>query len=347
MARNTRYGVGGKGRGSPKVRGIAIAVVILAVAVIAAYLVVQPGVTEVTATRTVSFQANQTLYFGLSDGTVALKLQSSTPSTAVFYASQTPVLFGSVSQFSLNQGMSANVSSSGSVSADMNIMLISTSATGATVQITPLSTSLGVKPSGSVSVMNPIAFGSNAAAVTTVAASSNTQTGQETSTVSTTVPSTTTANQIASITPAQRAMAAANNSTAGKLMLDFRKLYLADASCDSNTYSITYVKYYSAMPTGPNSFANVSELTPTDVKVSASQTGSSGDYKVTYSMVSQSSVTSGPAVTMTVDPTTGAVSGITYEGMFMGFNYTVASQLYDFQSTIPNSNVCAAYISPP
>jgi hypothetical protein len=333
----------GLGRGKPKARGIAIAAVVLLIAIFAAYFVTQPGVTEITTTKTVTLYSNQTSYIGIPSSVVALRLQISSASQATFYASQTPVLLGSVSLFSLAPGASANVSSAGSGSADMNIRLVSSTATAAVVAITPLSPSLGVRTSGMVSVMNPIAFGTaNVAAGSGV----NSVGGAAQTTLSTTVPTVTTSVQ-PTVSAAQQALNISNGTALGKLMVNFNNLYKSGKTCDPNTYNITYVRYYSSMPTGPASFYNASQLTPTAMVASAVQTGASGNYKVTYSTVSPSPDTSGPAVTLSVNVATASISNTTFMGVFMDLNYTTVSQIYSFQSTIPNSNHCAAYIPPP
>ncbi len=338
-----KSGSGSVGRGKPKARGIAVAAVVLLIVIFAAYFVTQPGVTEITTTKTVTLYSNQTAYIGIPSSVVALRLQSSSASQATFYASQTPVLLGSVSLFSLTPGASANVSSGGSGSADMNIRLVSSTAAAAEVAITPLSPSLGVRASGTVSVMNPIAFGTaNVAAGSGV----NSVGGAASTTISTTVPTVTTSVQ-PTVSAAQQALNISNGTMLGKLMVNFNNLYKSDTTCDPNTYNITYVRYYSSMPTGPASFYNASQFTPTAMVASAVQTGSSGNYKVTYSTVSPSSESSGPAVTLMVNTATASVSNTMFEGVFMDLNYTTVSQIYAFQSTIPNNNHCAAYISPP
>ncbi len=198
----TRHSIVGPGGGKFKRQGIAVAAVIIVAAIVAAYFLTQPSVTGIASTKTVSLRANQTSYFSVLGSIVVVRLQSSSAGAATFYASQTPVLFGSISLFSLTPGASANVSSSGSGTADMNVRLVSGSATGATVSITPLPASLDVRPSSSVSVLSPLAFGASGG--TAVGSSGNLGSvgsgAPGATTASTTVATTTTVAQSASAT---------------------------------------------------------------------------------------------------------------------------------------------------
>jgi len=341
----TRYGVGGRGRGKPRMRGIAIAAVVLLIVVFVAYFATQPGITEITTTKTISLAANQTSYIGIPSSVVALRLQSTSSASATFYASQTPVLLGSISLFSLAPGASVNVSSSGSGAADMNLRLVSSTSTGASVSITPLSPSLGVRTSSGVSVMNPLAFGTTPSAAGS-ASTANSAGGSTGSAKATTTISTLTTS-IPAVSAAQKALNISNSTPLGKLLVNLKALYVLGKTCDSNTYNITYARYYGPMPTGPSSFYNASLFTPTNLVATATQLGSSNNFKVIYSTISLSSLTTGPAVTLTVNTTTGMTSNTLFTGVFQGLNYTTISQIYAFQSTMPNGNHCAAYISPP
>lgn len=345
--KNTRYGVGGRISGKPKMKGIAIAAMIFIVAVLAAYLAIQPGVTAVTSMATVYLKANQTSYFGILGSVVAIRLQAYSGGSATLYASQSPVLFGPISVISLAPGASANVSSGGSGVADMNVRLVSGSASGVTLAITPLQSSLGVRASGGISLLNPISFGSNGSSAQSGNASvTTTVPAKGSATTSTTVSTVTTTVQSQPALLRAEALNAANSSTIGKLMLGLKALYVLDANCDANTYAITYDAYYNSMPPASVSFSNVSEYTPTGLVANATELGASS-FKVTYSTVSHSPETTGPAVTLTVNTTTGAVTNPKFMGnVFMGFTTTQLTQLYDFQSSIPDGNPCAAFIAP-
>src|SRR5271157_295150 len=161
-------------------KGIAIAAIVFIVAVIAAYLAIQPGVTAITSITTVYLKANQTSYFGVLGNVVALRLQGYSGSAATLYASQSPVLFGPISAISLAPGASANVSSGGSGAADTNIKLVSGSAAGVTLTITPLPSSLGVRASGGITLLNPVSFGAKGSAVAQSSSTSTSAAGSAT-----------------------------------------------------------------------------------------------------------------------------------------------------------------------
>ncbi|VVB77055.1 Uncharacterised protein [uncultured archaeon] len=315
----------------------AIVVVVLIAAL--AYYSFQPGAQAITSATTLSLQANRTTHFMIDGNTIALRLQSASSSGATFYASRLPVLYGPESVFTLYSGFGANVSSAGTSVADFNIRLASSGAGSASVTVTPLAGGLGIPASSSVTVTNPVIFGSNSQTA-----------GNGPSTTVTTIPgSTTTLATTTSVDQAaanqQQALAKANSTTVGVLLSNLNVLFGKDTGCNSNSYNATYALYYHTLPPAPNSFANVSPTTPTGITVSASQLGSVTDFRVTYSTVSPSSMTSGPAVTMDVNTASGAITNVTYKGLYTGMSYSTLNHIYAFQSAITNQ-ACAAFIAP-
>jgi len=314
---------------------IIAAVIIVLAAIFTVYFISQPGVTAITDTKTVSIQANKTIYLNLFNKIVALRLQNAYNASATFYATETPILYGPISVFSLAPGSSANVSSSGSGFADMNIKLISSGGSSASVEITPLASSLGIRASFGISVLNPANFGGAGAGTT---ATTTTSISTTSTTATTTVQDTTAIHK-------QQALTVANNSQTGLLMASYKALYKKDVRCNSTAYNATYLLYHIGPIPGPNSFASVRQFVPTDITASASQLGSQNTYKVTYSTTSPSAQTTGPAVTLNVNIASNTISNVTFTGVFLGNDYAALNDAYLFQNGITGS-FCGAYISP-
>ena len=313
---------------------LAIAIIILA------FFGVQSGAQTITQTGTLSLKQNQTTYLRVFNGsTIAMRLQSSTGTGATIFVSAIPILFGPITAVYLSSGSSANLSSSGTRLADMNVKLNSVSAGSAQVQITPLQSSLGIRVSGNINLLNPVTLALNLHATSPVGITTTTVTST-TSIATTTVAVNTTASKI------QQAMTIANQSSIGALMSKYRTLFRSDVQCTPGLYNSTYLSYYFAAPSGPNSFANVSIFTPTDITVAASPLTKANTYGVVYSTVAPLAVTSGPAVTMVVDVSSHTFANVTLTGIFQGLNYTRLNESYTFQSHILG-NPCAALISKP
>jgi hypothetical protein len=325
---------GDHGRSGGRTKAVAAAVVIVIVALVAYYAIGQ-GVPQITQTQLVYVPVNQTSYFKIFGYLVAMRLQSSSNYSAVLYASRVPVLLGPVSAFSLATGASASVSSAGSQIADINVKLMSSSSKGASIDVTPLPSTLAVGTSSTVSVLNPAALGSasSANAVTVVPSLTTAVTTSATTTILNT-----------GATLKQQAIGIANATQVGTLMKKYKALYNSDTACTASVYGATYSIYYGAMPTVPNDFANVSALTPTDIAVNATLVSGSR-YNVTYSLVSGSPYTRGPAVVVTVDTSLSSAVGTAFAGMYRGLSYATINNTYTFQSGIVN-RACAAFVLP-
>ena len=311
--------------GGGRKKAVAAAAAILIIALAAYYLVGQ-GVPQITQTQLIYIPANQTSYFSVSGYTVAMRLQSSASSGVTLYTSRVPVLLGPISAVSLTSGSSASVSSAGSAISDINVKLESSSSSGASIDVTPLPAALSVAPSSSVSVLNPAALG-----------------GSNANTSAITLATTTVQNTAA--TQEQQALSIANTSSTGLLMKKYKALYDSDTACSASVYATTYSLYYGLVPAVPNDFANVSAFTPTDLTVSVSPVSGSR-YNVTYSAVSHSQYTSGPAVILTVDTSSSSVVATKFTGLYTGLGYATINSTYLFQSGVANK-ACGALISPP
>ncbi len=315
-----------------------IAIVVALMIIYIAYGFLSPSVTDISSSSTLSLSQNQTRFVTVYSGSpAAIKLSSTSPAGASFIITSVPVLYGPVVSFALAPDASLNVSTDGSKTADMNIRLVSSTAAGATVEITPFLSELGVKPSSGVTLLNP-------ASLSNIGSSSN-STLTTVTTVST--QTTTVAAHNSSQILFQQALSLLNKTGPGILMKEYKTLYQKDVSCTPALYNSTYATYYSgSKPPAPVSFSNVSAHTPTDVTLNLTALTAKDNVLVTYSTVSPSADSTGPAIIAIINTSSASfLRNLTYTGLYTGLNYSILNSSYSFQSKILNA--CGALISPP
>lgn len=338
-------------RRSSPVKWIVIVIVVLLV-IYGVFSLLQPGVTSITAAKTLSLSVNQTLFFRINNGgAAAIRLVNVTANHAIFYVTSLPVLYNPVVVVSLAAASSANISSNATQSANMNLELVSSSASGATIIVTPWPTS--VKTSSDISLITPVSFTLSGSAATTTATTTTvtlttTVSGSGTSTATTTAAITTTkvTTTVAAVPASfQQALTLLNQTNIGMLMINYKALYIKDAACTSNVYNATYHYYYTGAIPGPESFENVSAETPTNININETEGTAANSVIVTYVAVTPSASWSGPAVKAVLNTgATVALKNVTYTGIYTGLNYTTLSDAYNFQSGV--SGACGAYITP-
>ncbi|MDE1873550.1 MAG: hypothetical protein KGI04_00305 [Candidatus Micrarchaeota archaeon] len=317
-----------------------IALVVVLVAVYLVYGVLVPSVVTITSARSLSLAYNQTQFLKIYNGsTAALDLQSTSPSGASFYITSVPVLYGPVVSFSLTPESSLNVSTDGSHAANINIRLVSSSNTGATIELTPLPSALGISISPSVTLLNP----SSLLNIGPASGGSPTTISSGSSTLSSTL-TTTVAQNNTSVT-FQQALQLMNKTGPGELMNGLRSLYARDYNCTPSLYNQTYKTYNHAhtQPPAPVSYYNVSYSTPTKMSINESSTSNKDNVLITYSTTAADPGSTGIALLAIINVSNAAfLRNITYTGIFTGLNYSVLNASYSFERLIPNA--CAALI---
>ncbi len=316
---------------------------IIIVIIIAALLWVgfSNSASSISSPTTLTLSNNQSAYFKLpgSDNTYVIFLSSSSNSTSTFYITGTPVLVKPISSVTLGAASSANVSTDGSRIANVQIKLISTKTGSAQVQLTPLPSSLSIRPSGSVSLISS----ANGTAYQTTLATTSTQTtsiatttasGSGTTTAASTSLATTTVQQI----PTSSVLAVANSSQAGALMIKYDELYTQDQGCTPSAYNVTYQQYFHTAPSGPESYTNVSAVTPISISAVITSTGANL-YNVSYDPILPTMVKAHYIVVIQVNMTSSTATKFTYD---TGLNYTALDQQYSLQSSF--TGLCGAYI---
>ena len=131
-----------------------------------------------------------------------------------------------------------------------------------------------------------------------------------------------------------------NGSSVGQLLSNFNTLYIRDMACTPAVYNTTYQYYYKSAPSGPFSYANVSQETPQNFKIDITQIGSD-TYNVTYTNNAPSSRFDVKIITAEVSTSSFTVESYKF---FQGLNLTSFSNAYNFQSAVTGD--CGAYITP-
>ncbi len=324
---------------------VVAAVVVLIVLVYAAYSLLQPGVTNISSTTSMSIQQNQTVTVSVYGGSpIAIRLQKTSSSSAGFYVTRLPVLYGPIVSVFLNSNGGANVSSNGTRIADMNMKLDSSDAGSARIDITPLPTALAIRPSPNIQILTPVNFYSQQPGANSVLTATTTI-GTGPSSTSTSTVATTTVVLSSGAQLMQQALSLMNGTTVGILMKHYKALYIADAGCSESTYNTTYMNNYYTQPPAYASYANASLYTPRDLEINETLLPAKNTVRINYTTLSPSPLSTGPALTVIVN--TSALSylkSISYVGVFGGLNYTVLNASYTFQKGIGNS--CGAWIPP-
>ena len=294
-----------------------------------------------------NINVNQTVYFRLPDShnTYAIFLKAILGNSATAYVSGMPVLEKPIIVLQMTSSSSYNISTSASAAANMHISMLNTSKSGASFEITPLLVDLGVKPSATIGVLQPVSFygtlNYNGIQLTNT---TNTQGGGSstaTTTVVTTTVAPTTTVQPANMTPT--VLAGINATTPGILMKAYGALFAKDTACTSSIYNQSmpiYSTYHSAAK-GPNDYYNATQHTPTSITIAVSNLHGTL-YSALYTAHTPSATWTGPLANIQYDIGSNTIGTVTFEGLWQGLNYTQISANYNHQNSVPNA--CGALI---
>ncbi len=273
----------------------------------------------------------------------AIYLHNSSAGYAGIDVAMYPVLANPTVAIYAANGSAYNISTFGQGNADVNIRIVSSNATSARLQLTPIPVGLSFGVSPGVMVLQPSPIPTGLQTVTTVASSGAT-------TVSTTIKATTTvasgSGSTTTVAPTTTVVAGVpasiystiNASYLGSLMVKLNKLYIAGQACTPPLYNQTMLQIGQPVVIG-NDFANVTLFTPKYVTLTA--TDVSSGYEAIYNITTPSSQTSGVILTFGIT-SLGTISNVTFKGLWTGVNYTQLATGYQTQSVV--TNACAAYI---
>jgi len=319
------------GFGKVLLGGIVLLIVIVAV------LWVSGSVPTVKSSETVSLQKNATFNFYIptdSNVTSAFVEQSSNDSATV-YLGKRPLLLNNILILHLSKGQAVNASLSNTGNADIGVTLVSSTPTSATLLISYIPPMFGVKQSPGIQVIKAggviSSTGPSQSSTTTIGQSSTTSVSGQT----TTVASTTT---VQAVNQTQQAIMAVNATYIGILANNFKSIFIREStSCTRTTYDTEFSEYYAMAPSGPETYANTSLITPVNMKVSGQSLGSDL-FNVTYIEITPSGNRTFAIVNY--NSSSGNIQSSVFKGDF-GNNYNAVK--LNYTDSINTTDQCSIY----
>ncbi len=338
---------GGFNRKSNNNKFIIPAIIIVMLAAI--LLLSMGGTSTITQATTVTLKQGSAMQFRLSSSSdvFSIYVNGVSSSSAELSISQSPVLSSEISSFTLISGSTINVSTTGDKDANLQVTLVSGNSSTAKLQLTPISSGLVISSSPGISSSQPLPIPQNSSNIlstipTTIINSQGTTT---TSSATTSLTTGATTSQVTTISPNQNipqsVINEAESSYIGTLVSNLDALYAKEVQCTEPIYNQTLTSLAHQSPTGPFSYANVTLHTPNSINMTITGPISS-NYTVNYASKGPSKQTTGLAISMTLNGTSGTISNIKFSGIFLGANYTNLQNSYTYQSSL--GTACGAYM---
>ena len=338
----------GQGINTGKVAIVGVAVVV--VLAIIYFALTGSSVSTITTNKTLTLAPNQSTIFQLganANTRSALYLYNVSNGSAEFMVSKTPVLASTAYKFMIGNGQIENISTNGTGTANLQVKLISSSSSSATVEITSVPADFGVKTSANLVLLNATATAPPITTTTTsnTATTSNTQTTSTTNTTKNTTKSTNTTKTntttSTTLTTAQ-VMQLANATQDGTLMQKDNTLWTTDSGCTSTEYNNSYFSQFGTQPPELANYTNQLQVIPTGITYAVTH-GTGTKYRIAYSSVGRSSLVNGPLLTLWINSSTSTpLINATFTGIFQGSSYSNLETAYQSQAAI--SGDCAAYL---
>lgn len=286
-----------------------------------------PAVANITHSGTI-FSVNSQQYL------ISLAGVNSGAGLAYIHISKLPIFVNPLLNVTLNLGNITKINA-GTYYADMGVQMQSMGQNSITIKVSPLFTSLQIVPDASkIKVVQGTLYNSGQ------------QHGGASSTI--TVSSTTTAPSSSSTTiPAVNSTALAINQTVVQsqlysLMMNFSVLYANTSKCTASLYSTTYYNAHGTIPTGQNSYDNVSQIVPYNMYKTVTYAGN-GNYNVNFVTKDYSIFNNKVAATVVVNVSRKVIAyeNISNTGIFSGETLTQLGQAYIVASS---EGACGVYV---
>ena len=301
--------------------GKIILAVVAVIIIVAAYAVLSSGsgARQIGQNYTFTLQKGTAQNLALGNGKeFSVYLNYSTPTTAYLQISSIPIFQGMITRIALSKAQTINISLNNSQYSDIELRTVSTNSTNAVLSVVQIPSGIKISTGNTET---------GTTATTTVSA-----TGGTTS-ISSTIPTTTANNTVL-------AVSAFNSTQTGTLINNFGALYRATQSCTPSLYNSTYISTQHSAPSGPNTYYNVSEVTPYNMVYSVADV-SPGTYNLTYTTVSKT-LGSKPVLKAQFSYPSNVTVSYVFIGIFSGMTYSQVLSAYNSQNSI--GNACAALI---
>jgi hypothetical protein len=223
----------------------------------------------------------------------------------------------------LNSNVTSINTDLNSTYANLQIMLSGISSNSITVNMQSINTSLYVPAS------NP------SYVYTSTIPQNSTSPKASTTSLSTTIPTTSTTVNQQQIGLAEAKVILTSNSTYN-LLVNYGKLYANASSCTAQTYDSSYFSTKGSFPQGGNTYQNITQVIPHALTFSISNTGPN-IYLGIFNSSSDNSFTTGKVAEFVVNTATNSITSININGFFSGMNYTKLNQTYNSALQVGNS----------
>lgn len=284
---------------------IAVVVVIaLAIAAIAS-LAIFGGATGINGPTKLTLTSNPTVVqMGGMQYVMVLSNSNPPASSAYVYVARSPIFVSRTLNVTVVEGTPTKVNA-GTVYANMELDLNSISNNSVDVTVTPIQAYLAEQPdSGKISVVANVGHPSTSVPISG----------------STSVPtSTTTINQ--SVSNSQRTLELLKRTEYYPLMANYSDDFANSANCTGNMYNTSYRLTYRIAPQGPFTYQNITLVTPYAITLNISGAGN-GNWQAVYSTVAHTSFSTGPALTIEFNLTTGLIANTIFSGAWKGQSYS-------------------------
>lgn len=300
-----------------------IAVIVIIIAALYAYFVLQVNQTVISSPETVNITKTGALYsINSNQYYISLAQITASGTTAYIHINRLPIFLNPLLNITLSVGNITKINV-GSNYSNMGLQLTGIAPDSVMVQISPIATSLEIAPDTSkISAIQSNLYGSvsssSGGASTTIAytttISSSGGDGATTSASTTTVPATNTTNVYVQT-------ALKENDVYG-IMQNLSVLYANTINCGSTAYNTSYIRYYGYAPQGPNTFINISVFTPYNVSIRKTNTGK-GNFNFTYFVLTPGPLFNNTAsLIIIVNASKEEVTNTVFKGAYLDLGYS-------------------------
>jgi len=323
---------------------IRIDVFTVLLAVLVAVLIALIAYSELSNTPATSISSLQ-LYFKPNttfslDGVnyIAYAHSFSGNGTAVIYLERQPVMLNPVLAINVSDTSGTFISPVLGHTATMEMKLISATNRSVRISVSYINPGLSIPvSSASIHVLQHVALPAPTTHTSNSTATTNTSSSPSPSNKTST--NTTTVSNV-NMTQ-EKIMAIAKNYSLFTTLQDYAAAYSNLSKCTPALYNSTYDSKVGSYPSGPNSYYNVSNISPYSMSHIIKYVNPS-TYSLVFNTTSYSSATTGTAAIIYVDTVNSSISGYKLEGAYAG--QTIASMQSNYINYTKIGGYCSVLI---
>ncbi len=327
--------------GIPWLTIIAVIVALIIVYFVATWVLGSLSSVNITGPTTLNVTAKTSLFY-LGGSQYTINFVSSSSPTAVVSVTRLPYFINPTMYVTLYLDNDTNVNGAGTY-ANMQLRLLATGKSGASVAISPLPLSYAISPSSSrITLVVPSLQLSNSSQQTTT---STTTTGSSTSSSSTTAGPTTTITQYSQ--QYNNALNVTKESEYYPAMVNYTNLYASVKNCTASLYNTTFINRFGHLANTTavtDTYENISALLPYQMTFALTNSSATA-WTATYATVAKTSTFTTTALVININSYSKVITSqqLTATGIFSGENVTQLKNGYVSASGI--GNACGIWIT--